>query len=152
MRLWSLHPEYLDTKGLLALWREALLAKKVLEGKIKGYKNHPQLLRFKNHKYPLKLINSYLFNIYLEAKRRGFSFDRRKIRNYKLTNVLPVTSGQVEFEFLHLKKKLLKRDKNKYIFLKHLKDEDILLNPIFYKIQGSVERWEKGGLKTTLSF
>jgi len=30
MRLWSLHPRYLDAKGLVALWREGLLAQKVL--------------------------------------------------------------------------------------------------------------------------
>ena len=47
MRLWSVHPKYLDSKGLVALWREALLAKQVLEGGTKGYRNHPQLDRFK---------------------------------------------------------------------------------------------------------
>ncbi|WP_368086417.1 pyrimidine dimer DNA glycosylase/endonuclease V [Nitrosomonas sp. Nm34] len=26
MRLWSIHPKYLDAKGLLALWREGLQA------------------------------------------------------------------------------------------------------------------------------
>jgi hypothetical protein len=40
MRKWSIHPQYLDTKGLEALWREALLAKNVLEVKTKGYRNH----------------------------------------------------------------------------------------------------------------
>ncbi|MEN6399799.1 MAG: pyrimidine dimer DNA glycosylase/endonuclease V, partial [Rectinema sp.] len=29
MRLWTLHPQYLDQKGLTAAWREGLLAKKV---------------------------------------------------------------------------------------------------------------------------
>jgi len=43
MRIWSLHPKYLDSKGMVALWREALLAKQVLLNKTKGYKNHPQL-------------------------------------------------------------------------------------------------------------
>ena len=38
MRLWSIHPKYLGTKGLVALWREALLAQKVLQGNTKGYK------------------------------------------------------------------------------------------------------------------
>jgi hypothetical protein len=33
MRLWSLHPEYLDANGLVALWREALLAQAFLQGK-----------------------------------------------------------------------------------------------------------------------
>ena len=31
MRIWSLHPKYLDAKGVVALWRETLLAKNVLE-------------------------------------------------------------------------------------------------------------------------
>jgi len=46
MRIWSLHPKYLDAKGLVALWRDALLARHVLQGKTTGYKNHPQLNRF----------------------------------------------------------------------------------------------------------
>ncbi|HKX52383.1 MAG TPA: pyrimidine dimer DNA glycosylase/endonuclease V [Nitrosospira sp.] len=37
MRLWTLHPRYLDTKGLVAAWREALLAQKVLSGLTSGY-------------------------------------------------------------------------------------------------------------------
>jgi hypothetical protein len=41
MRLWSIHPEYLDAKGLVALWREALLAQNVLQCNTKGYKKHP---------------------------------------------------------------------------------------------------------------
>lgn len=43
MRLWSLHPQYLDAKGLVALWREGLLAQAVLAGQTRGYKRHPQL-------------------------------------------------------------------------------------------------------------
>ena len=43
MRLWSIHPRYLDSMGLVALWREALLAQAVLRGETKGYKFHPQL-------------------------------------------------------------------------------------------------------------
>ncbi len=30
MRIWSLHPKYLDRQGLLACWRETLLAQKVM--------------------------------------------------------------------------------------------------------------------------
>ena len=37
MRLWTLHPKYLDPQGLVALWREALLARAVLQGKTRGY-------------------------------------------------------------------------------------------------------------------
>jgi len=70
MRIWSLHPKYLDSKGLVALWRETLLAKHVLEGKTKGYKNHPQLNRFKAMKKPVEVINQYLSEIFIEAINR----------------------------------------------------------------------------------
>jgi len=74
MRIWSIHPKYLDPKGFVALWREALLAKNVLEGKTVGYRNHPQLERFKNSKNPLDAINQYLSNIYDESVDRHFNF------------------------------------------------------------------------------
>jgi len=47
MRLWSLHPAYLDARGLGALWREGLLAQAVLRGKTRGYRSHPQLERWR---------------------------------------------------------------------------------------------------------
>ena len=76
MRIWSIHPQYLDSKGLVALWRESLLAKHVLEGKTKGYKNHPQLNRFKKAENPLHLMNEYLSFVYQESLRRGYNFER----------------------------------------------------------------------------
>jgi hypothetical protein len=61
MRLWSLHPKYLDRAGLLAVWREGLLAQQVLMGNTKGYKNHPQLNRFKEQGDKVLLfISAYL--------------------------------------------------------------------------------------------
>jgi hypothetical protein len=78
MRIWSLHTKYLDSKGLVALWRETLLAKHVLEGKTKGYKNHPQLNRFKALKNPIDGINEYLSMVYFEAKQRGYNFNKEK--------------------------------------------------------------------------
>jgi hypothetical protein len=97
MRLWSIHPKYLDAKGLLACWREGLLAKKVLEGKTKGYKKHPQLIRFKNYVYPLKAINAFLYQIYLEAKKRGYNFDGSKIEHIILEEKIKITSCQVKY-------------------------------------------------------
>ena len=110
MRIWSLHPKYLDTKGLVALWRETLLAKQVLENKTKGYRNHPQLNRFKNHPQPLEAINYYLSIVFKEAEERGFKFSKEKIDwNFKATTIA-VTKGQVEYEMKHLRKKLKQRD------------------------------------------
>src|SRR5664279_1767699 len=95
MRIWSLHPKYLDSKGLVALWREALLAKNVLEGKTIGYKNHPQLNRFKQAKRPLEAINQYLSEIYLESVIRSYNFDKQKINWSFKKSKLPVTTGQL---------------------------------------------------------
>ena len=110
MRLWSIHPEYLDAKGLVALWREALLAQNVLLGNTKGYTRHPQLNRFKNTGNPAGVIASYLRSIVDEADRRGYNFNRSKIVDKKAKGRIPVTSGQVEYEFKHLLGKLNKRD------------------------------------------
>ena len=84
MRLWSLSPKYLDRQGLLAVWRESLLAKKVLAGKTKGYRNHSQLIRFRNSKKALEYIDAYLLGLYLESIDRAYNFDKTKIKNYDL--------------------------------------------------------------------
>ena len=97
MRLWSLAPKYLDRQGLVAVWREGLLAKKVLAGKTKGYKNHPHLDRFKEQTRPQDYINAYLREIYQEALSRGYSFNKAKISplKKKLKNI-KVSTGQIE--------------------------------------------------------
>lgn len=151
MRLWSISPKYLDTKGLLALWREALLAKKVLEGKTKGYKKHPQLIRFKKTSDPTLYINLYLIQVYYEAKARRYQFDFNKIDNEKIMGLnflnlekIKVTDGQIKYEFEFLKKKLKKRDLQKYLKLENIEnDMDIEINPIFEIIEGEIEEWEK---------
>lgn len=141
MRLWSIHPKYLDTKGLLALWRESLLAKKVLQNKTKGYKNHPQLIRFKKHKSPILAINNYLAQIYTQAVKRKYKFDNTKFQYTKSISKIPVTSGQIKFEFNHLLNKLKSRDIKKYNQIKNTKN--IQINPIFIKVKGDIESWEK---------
>jgi hypothetical protein len=140
MRIWSLHPKYLDAKGLVAVWRETLLAKHVLEGKTKGYKNHPQLNRFKAMENPVEVINQYLSEIYIEASKRNYNFDRQKINwNFKKTK-MDVTMGQLAFEASHLLSKLRARDNEKYEELKtNLTFE---AHPLFNVVDGAVENWE----------
>lgn len=140
MRIWSLHPKYLDSKGLVALWRETLLAKHVLEGKTNGYKNHPQLDRFKTAKYPVDSINQYLSEVYAEASARKFNFDKHKIDWKFRKSKLPVTKGQIRYEVEHLLAKLKKRDPNKYRELKSKSTVDG--HPIFSVVAGRVEAWE----------
>ncbi len=146
MRLWSIHPKYLDNKGLVAVWRESLLAKKVLEGNTKGYKNHPQLKRFKNSKNPILLINRYLLFIYNESQNRGYKFDKNKINileSFEEFKIL-VTTKQIEYEYQHLLKKLTVRDLKKFEQIKDNKTVDP--NPLFEVIEGEIEDWEKFSL------
>jgi hypothetical protein len=140
MRIWSLHPKQLDAKGLVALWRETLLAKHVLEGKTKGYKNHPQLDRFKQSLHPLHAINQYLMVVFDEATKRGYEFNREKINWESQPCQLTVTDGQVQYETKHLQKKLKERDVKKYTENKILQQLEV--HPIFEVIKGEIESWE----------
>ncbi len=145
MRIWSIHSKYLDTKGLVALWRETLLAKNVLEEKTKGYKNHPQLTRFKNSDNPLQCINQYLAAVYQESVIRGYHFNKEKFNAYQEPVNITVTRRQIEFETMHLLKKLKIRDKKRYHRL--LKETNIDLHPIFKVVYGEIE--ERGAKKVT---
>ena len=140
MRIWSIHPKYLDSIGLVALWRETLLAKNVLEGKTKGYRNHPQLDRFINSAGSLDAINRYLSVVYDEAENRHFNFDRSKFRvsNGKIT--LAVTNGQLAYEFSHLLGKLKSREVKLFEKLKGTKT--VVPHPMFRVVEGTVEKWE----------
>ena len=143
MRLWSIHPKYLDCKGLLALWREGLLAKKVLENRTIGYKNHPQLIRFRNAKDPDLAINAFMTSVFLEAQSRGYSFDQTKIKFALSDGLIPLQKGQLEYEFKHLLSKLKTRDPERFENLSRVKNENIVPNPVFKIVDGSVETWER---------
>lgn len=140
MRLWSLHPKYLDAKGLVALWRETLLAKNVLEDKTKGYKNHPQLIRFKEMENPVEAINQYLTEVCEEAEKRGYKFDKSKINRDFVPQKMKVNNGQLTYEFRHLLKKLEIRDTVRFHKLKDLEKVDPA--KIFELTEGGIEKWE----------
>jgi len=140
MRLWSLHPQYLDVKGLTAVWREGLLAQKVLQGSTRGYRNHPQLQRFRTQSHPVAAVAVYLFAIWVEAGRRGYHFDRTKLARLDDVASIPVTRGQIHFEWAHLLGKLLGRDPERYQnFIGIVEPEP---HPLFIIIDGDVEIWE----------
>ena len=141
MRLWSLHPEYLDARGLVALWREGLLARKVLQQQIKGYKNHPQLHRFNAHLRPGVAIDCYLWYIYEEAARRGYHFNVGKIGPKHQCPEIPLTEGQLRYELNHLKTKLKLRDPARYKKILAVKKPKA--HPLFKMIAGGIETWEK---------
>jgi hypothetical protein len=140
MRLWSLHPTHLDARGLVALWREALLAQKVLRGLTRGYKHHPQLARFRAHLKPVSAIASYLAAVSDEAVRRGYSFDARKIVAGRTKIKIAVTRGQVVYERAHLMRKLKIRSPKDYAAQRSAK---IKVHPLFKAMPGGVAGWER---------
>jgi len=141
MRLWSIHPRYLDAQGLVALWREALLAKAVLRGETKGYRQHPQLDRFRDCPTPLFAINSYLSGVYAESQARGYEFARDKIGPVRSGIALPVTTGQLEYEWSHLMAKLAIR--NPALQRSFAGSDKVACHPLFRRRAGAVASWER---------
>ena len=140
MRLWSLHPRYLDTRGLVAVWREGLLARAVLNGKTRGYTRHPQLVRFRQHASPSCAIDHYLVAILEEARERDYDFDPRKIGRVRDRSRLVVTTGQLDFELAHLRSKIAARAPSDVI---RLPDRTALRpHPLFDLSEGPVADWE----------
>jgi hypothetical protein len=138
VRLWSLHPRHLDARGLVALWREGLLARAVLAGTTRGYRHHPQLVRFRGHRDPLAAIDAYLSRVVDEADARGYRFDRAKI-TYRRAVKMSVTRGQLDQEWKHLKKKLAVRDRARLAAARRERPEP---HPCFRVTAGPVEAWE----------
>ena len=141
MRLWSLHPSLLDRAGLVALWREALLAQKVLAGKTKGYRHHPQLDRFRQSRSPTRAIAIYLWSVAGEAKQRGYHFDVSKIAMPRGRITIPVTKGQLAYELTHLKQKLCQRDPKQLQLISEC--ESVKVNSAFRAVEGPIAPWER---------
>lgn len=142
MRIWSIHPSYLDWMGLGAQWREGLLAQKVVQGKTKGWKKHPQLNRFKEHNDPLRAVGFYLLGIYTESQRREYNYNYSKIiKPVDSIQKIPLNSGQIIYEFDLLMERLKKRTPDKY--KDNLNISKIQPHPLFTIIEGPPEKWEK---------
>lgn len=141
MRLWSLHPRQLDRAGLVACWRESLLAQSVLAGETRGYRNHPQLQRFRATPDPLASIGAYLAAVQSEATRRGYRFDASKIRvPGELPGAIPVTEGQLDREWEHLGRKLEDRSPAD---AERWRAEAPACHPLFAPVPGGIEPWER---------
>ncbi len=141
MRLWSLHPKYLDPQGLVALWREALLARAVLRGETRGYTHHPQLQRFQLHPQPRLAINAYLAAVHREATARGYAFDRSRIGPVRSVGLIAVTSGQLRYEWLHLQQKLSARSPARLALLDAVSAPSC--HPLFRRTPGPIAPWER---------
>jgi len=147
MRLWTIHPKHLDAKGLVALWREGLLAQKVLQGWTRGYRHHPQLHRFRATRNPLAAIANYLVVVHEESVQRGYQFDRGKIdakriqAGFQRAQKIAETRGQLLHEWEHLKAKLAVRDAARHRVSRSLPMPEH--HPLFRVIEGEVRDWER---------
>lgn len=145
MRLWTLHPRYLDRQGLLALWREGLLAAAVLRGATRGYRSHPQLRRFAATASPPDAIAAYLHAVADEASARGYRFDRAKLEldaeAARVVAPLTASDGQIQLERRHLAAKLATRCPER---LGALPGSDLPdAHPLFVVVPGPVAEWER---------
>lgn len=169
MRLWSLHPRYLDRQGLTGGWREALLAQAVLADRTKGYRSHPQLVRFRAHPDPAAAVGAFLLVMAEEATERGYSFDRTRIDQpghpasgpsnpgpdhdagrglpadgtFPGVPRIPVAEGQVAYEWQHLLAKLGQRSPERLEGLVGITVPEV--HPLFEVVPGPVESWERPG-------
>lgn len=141
MRLWTVHPQYFDAKGLVAAWREALLAQKVLAGLTRGYRYHPQLIRFRSHPQPLQAVAVFLTSLADEAERRGYHFDRNKTSQPAIVDKIEETDGQLLFEWTHLQEKLEKRSPILHRNLSNIIQPEP--HPLFHIVSGRIRDWEK---------
>ncbi len=141
MRLWTLHPRYLDPQGLVALWREALLARAVLRGETRGYRRHPQLRRFRAHPTPRSCINAYLAAVHTEATARGYCFDRSKLGRVRMVPPIIATADQLAHEWRHLLGKLARR--NPALHARWARMPVPECHPLFRLEPGPIAEWER---------
>lgn len=144
MRIWSLRPDYLDRQGLVACWRETLLAQAVLAGRTRGYRSHSQLVRFRDTPDPVAAVGAYLVGLHEEATSRGYRFDATRIDRPAATASVPrltVTSGQVDHEWRHLLAKLAVRSPDRHAELQGV--TSVAVHPLFTVLPGPIAPWER---------
>ena len=138
MKLWTFHPRYLDTCGLTGLWREAIMAQniliKLMQGKLVGYTNHPELNKIRNIGESIfweGAIRVYLDEIYKESVLRKHSFNQYKIRASRgfLLNVeIWLSEEQLRQEEETIKERMAVRSPGRYQEVKDLQFEP---HPLF---------------------
>ena len=141
MRLWTLHPKYLDAVGLVALWREALLARAVIRGRTRGYRFHPQLERFRDCAAPRSALNAYLAAVHAEACARGYAFDPGKLGRVASHVRIEATQGQLHHEWSWLLDKLRLRNAAVHERIAGLPTPEA--HPLFTIVEGPVCAWER---------
>lgn len=150
MRLWSLHPSYLDKQALQVCWADALQALEYYKQErayMKGITNdlspyfYPCLDRFRMTGSPIAHITNYLHGLCDESERRNTPFGRAKLPEFTPGLRLKVTDGQIarEEKLLLLQ---LNRRKQTQLWMDLFVAEYVQPHPLFEIVSGPVEPWE----------
>lgn len=110
MRIWKVHPKYLDQKGLSGQWFEAIIAKNSLISKDGYWYNNPQMDIFKNSEDPIDAVNSYLEEVWVEGIRRGYKFKSEYFDDYCPLVTIPITHEDLYSDMNLLGDRVHKRD------------------------------------------
>lgn len=160
MRVWSIHPAYLDTKGLVASWKEGIQGLNALRnprkpnGKWAMFAHHPQLIRFKRFENPELCLSEYLHFIADEADRRNYNFNRNLIlpRLDENPYQIWITCGQLIYEWDFLSHKVTCRTGfweygkptiNGKSTVETIASWSCVVHPMVVLIPGDIECWEK---------
>lgn len=136
MRLWTLHPKYLDSEGLMAVWRDALRARRLLKEETDGDSDHPQLTRFRETDHPADAIECYLQTVFEEARERDVSFDASKLHTPVRNVRIEETEDRLLYEWHRLLDKLRERQPPLFRKIKDLERPDA--HPMFTIIEDDV--------------
>lgn len=146
MRLWSIHPRYLDRQGLASAWREGLLAQAVLAGRTSGYTRHPQLVRFREVSDPLGAVGGYLSGLHTEATARGYRYDLTRVDqpdpDGRWAGAIEVGARQVAYEWAHLMGKLAGRSPEVAQRWQAEEPGRVQVHPLFRRVPGPIADWE----------
>jgi hypothetical protein len=87
MQLWTLHPKHLDVRGLVALWREALLAQKILCGATRGYRFDASKIGVRRIRWKMTETRGQLLYEWRHLKRKLKRRDVKKYRDLLLVKI-----------------------------------------------------------------
>ncbi|OQB09054.1 MAG: hypothetical protein BWY21_00959 [Parcubacteria group bacterium ADurb.Bin216] len=154
MRLWSIHPVYLDDIGLSRCYYEGIGGLKTML----GMQRHPQLNRFKQSKDPVNNLKYYLIHVYTESVFREKDYKHFELledlclKSYK-PDYIPVSNKQLEFEIRWLVGKMsTERCYNSHQKIERLmydyqnKNISSLTHHLFNVVDGEIEDWERSHL------
>lgn len=136
------HPKYLDTIELIHSWRSGLMAQKhcreseVLNLALRENKQFEKFYDVDDDKR-LKSVGYYLLELWNEAGRREYKYNKELIDDYNFTGKILVNYSEIRDDFIDLLDRYRARSKNFFYFIKS--ELEVEVHPIFYLKKDNVE-------------